>query len=53
MVFLSEDDFWAPLFHLVQHTVEANLTPSSFMSSILHTSSIDACFDALEVRVPA
>lgn len=53
VVFLSEDNFWAPLFHLVQHTVEANLTPSSFMSSILHTSSIDACFDALEVRVPA
>lgn len=53
VVFLSEDDFWAPFFHLVQHTVDANLTPASFTKSILHVSSIEACFEALEARVPA
>jgi uncharacterized protein (TIGR00730 family) len=53
VVFLSEDDFWAPFFHLIQHTVEANLTPASFMDAILQTNSIAECFDALDMRVPA
>ena len=34
IVFLSEDDFWAPFFHLIQHTVEANLTPASFADAV-------------------
>lgn len=53
VVFLSEDDFWAPFFHLVQHTIDANLTPRNFLDACLHASSIEACFDALEARVPA
>ena len=53
VVFLSEDDFWAPFFHLIQHTVEANLTPASFTEAILNTHSIAECFEALDVRVPA
>lgn len=53
VVFLSEDDFWAPFFHLVQHTIDANLTPPQFNQALLHASSVEACFEALESRVLA
>jgi uncharacterized protein (TIGR00730 family) len=53
VIFLSEDDFWAPFFHLVQHTVDANLTPKSFLDYCLHVNSVEACFEALETRMPA
>ena len=29
IVFLSEAGFWAPFFTLMQHTVDANLTPAA------------------------
>lgn len=48
IVFLAEDDFWAPFFHLIQHTVEANLTPASFQDAIVNTRSLKECFAALE-----
>jgi uncharacterized protein (TIGR00730 family) len=48
IVFLSEDDFWAPFFHLLQHTVEANLTPASFADAVYNTHTLEACFAALE-----
>jgi len=48
VVFLSEDDFWAPFFALMQHTVEANLTPANFNDAVAYTRSIEACFAALE-----
>jgi len=48
VVFLSEDDFWAPFFDLMQHTIDANLTPASFSKSILSARSIEECFAALE-----
>ncbi|MGE3143430.1 MAG: TIGR00730 family Rossman fold protein [Hyphomonadaceae bacterium] len=51
VVFLSEDDFWAPFFHLIEHTIEARLTPAAFADALLHTHSIEACFEALEQRV--
>jgi uncharacterized protein (TIGR00730 family) len=47
VVFLSEDDFWAPFFALMQHTVDANLTPASFSDSVRYVRSIDECFAAL------
>lgn len=53
VVFLAEDDFWAPFFHLIDHTVDANLTPASFREAIVDTRSIDACFAALEQYVGA
>jgi uncharacterized protein (TIGR00730 family) len=53
IIFVSEDDFWAPFFHLVDHTVEANLTPRAFLDHCLHVNSIEACFEALEARVGA
>jgi uncharacterized protein (TIGR00730 family) len=33
VVFYSPDGFWDPLFALFQHTVDANLTPQSFMGA--------------------
>jgi uncharacterized protein (TIGR00730 family) len=53
VVFLSEDDFWAPFFDLIQHTVDANLTPRAFLDACLHTNSVESCLEAIEARVPA
>jgi uncharacterized protein (TIGR00730 family) len=53
VVFLSEDGFWAPFFALVDHTIAANLTPASFRDAVKNAVSIEACFAALESRVPA
>ena len=47
VVFLSEDDFWAPFFALMQHTVEAKLTPTGFAGALCYVRSIEACFAAL------
>lgn len=53
VVFLSEDDFWAPLFELFQHTIDASLTPQSFTDALLAANSIEDCFSALEARLEA
>jgi uncharacterized protein (TIGR00730 family) len=53
VVFLAEDGFWAPFFHLVQHTIDANMTPAAFGASLMHANSVDDCLDALEARVGA
>jgi uncharacterized protein (TIGR00730 family) len=53
VIFLAEDDFWAPFFHLVQHTIDANLTPVNFVEACRHVHSIEACFAALGVDAPA
>ncbi|MBC7769708.1 MAG: TIGR00730 family Rossman fold protein, partial [Phycisphaerales bacterium] len=53
VVFLSEDDFWAPFFALMQHTVDANLTPASFADAAAYARSIEDCFAALSARAPA
>lgn len=52
VVFLSEDDFWAPFFELIDHTVSANLTPASFRESVISVNSIEACFSALKASAP-
>lgn len=52
IVFLSEDSFWAPFFRLMQHTVDANLTPASYADSVVNASSIEECFAALGVKAP-
>ena len=51
VVFLSEDDFWAPFFALMQHTIDAKLTPASFHDAVVNTHSIDDCFAALAATV--
>ncbi len=53
IVFLAEDDFWAPFFDLIQHTVDANLTPASFKDAVRYVRSIEDCFAALSVGVAA
>jgi uncharacterized protein (TIGR00730 family) len=53
MVFLAEDDFWAPFFALMEHTIAANLTPASFRETVANVHTIDDCFAALEARVAA
>lgn len=52
-VFLSEDDFWAPFFHLIEHTIEANLTPRDFTDTVASARSIEECFTALKALAPA
>lgn len=47
IVFLSEDDFWTPFFHLMQHTIDANLTPADFRDAVVDAHSIEECFAAL------
>ena len=53
IVFLSEDDFWAPFFTLLDHTVAANLTPTSFRDAAANATSIEECFAALGANAPA
>jgi len=47
VIFLSEDEFWAPFFALIQHTVDARLTPADFHEAVLNAHSIEACMEAL------
>jgi uncharacterized protein (TIGR00730 family) len=49
VVFLSEDDFWAPFFTLMQHTIAAKLTPESFNDAVAYVRSVEDCFAALGV----
>lgn len=52
VIFLSEDDFWAPFFTLMQHTVDANLTPASFHNAVSYVRTIDDCFAAMGAPAP-
>src|SRR5262249_3734588 len=49
VIFLSEDDFWAPFFDLVQHTIDLKLTPASFAKAYSHAHSIEECFATMGV----
>jgi len=53
VAFLSEDDFWDPFFHLIDHTIAANLTPIDFKHAMINTHSVEACLAALEAYTPA
>lgn len=48
IIFLSEDGFWTPFFALIQHTVDAQLTPANINQSVFDTASIEECFAVLE-----
>ena len=52
VVFLAEDDFWAPFFELIKHTVDANLTPPLFAQSIRQSRTIEECFAKITQRIP-
>jgi uncharacterized protein (TIGR00730 family) len=47
VVFYNPDDFWAPLFALFQHTVDANLTPPAFMDAWTVVERVDDIVPAL------
>jgi uncharacterized protein (TIGR00730 family) len=51
VIFLSEDDFWAPFFALMQHTIDAKLTPATFSDAVSYVRSIEECFALLD-RAP-
>jgi uncharacterized protein (TIGR00730 family) len=51
VVFLAEDDFWDPFFHLIQHTIDANLTPASFHKAVANVRTIEDCLNALAAPV--
>lgn len=53
IVFLCEDGFWDPLFELLKHTVDANLTPASFMDLVIAADSVDRALDLLAAQQPA
>ncbi|WP_228126705.1 TIGR00730 family Rossman fold protein [Candidatus Viadribacter manganicus] len=50
IIFLSEDGFWTPFFMLMDHTVEANLTPASFRDGVIDAHSVAECLSALGVK---
>lgn len=50
LIFLCEDGFWDPLFVLLQHTVEANLTPASFTDIVFKASTVDGAFEAMGAK---
>ena len=47
VVFLCEDDFWEPFFHLISHTIEANLTPPQFRDALVLANSVEQAFGYL------
>jgi uncharacterized protein (TIGR00730 family) len=52
VVFYNPGDFWAPLFHLFQHTVDAKLTPPEFMQSWVSVDQVEAIVPALRGELP-
>lgn len=53
VVFYNPGNFWAPLFALFQHTVDAKLTPPEFMSSWTSVDQVDDIVPALRGEFPA
>ncbi|MGZ3401907.1 MAG: LOG family protein [Phenylobacterium sp.] len=47
VVFYNPDGFWDPLFALFQHTVDARLTPASFMGAWSVVETVDEIVPAL------
>lgn len=47
VVFYDPGDFWKPLFDLFQHTVDAQLTPASFMGAWSAVETVDEIVPAL------
>jgi uncharacterized protein (TIGR00730 family) len=53
VVFLCEDGFWDPLFALLQHTIDTNLTPQAFNDVLLKATTVDEAFDLMAERAVA
>jgi uncharacterized protein (TIGR00730 family) len=50
MAFLSENGYWAPLFHLIDHVIEDNFAPASFRDLIAESIDPEGALDALVKR---
>ena len=53
IVFLCEDGFWDPLFTLLQHTIDTNLTPPAFNDVLLKATTVDGAFELMTARAVA
>ncbi|MBS0334195.1 MAG: TIGR00730 family Rossman fold protein [Proteobacteria bacterium] len=53
VVFYNPDDFWQPLFDLFQHTVDAKLTPPSFMDAWNVVDRIENVVPSLQMGTKA
>jgi uncharacterized protein (TIGR00730 family) len=53
IAFLSEDDFWDPLFHLLEHTVQAKLTPHELVRDVISAHTVDDCLNAIDAQLAA
>ncbi|MBO9502344.1 TIGR00730 family Rossman fold protein [Brevundimonas sp. A19_0] len=47
VIFLDIDGFWQTLFRLMEHTVEAGMTPPSFLQAWTVCRTVDEALDAL------
>jgi uncharacterized protein (TIGR00730 family) len=50
MALLSENSYWAPFFHLVDHLIEGGFLPESFRALMADTNSPESALDALHER---
>ena len=41
IVFLDQGGYWQPLFDLIQHTVDHNLTPAAFLDTYSGVATIE------------
>jgi uncharacterized protein (TIGR00730 family) len=53
MVFYSPDGFWEPLFKLVDHTIDQNLTPSWFRGTWRSVTDIEDVLPAIRQMTPS
>ena len=53
MVFYSPGGFWDPLFTLMDHTIDQNLTPSWFRGTYRSVEDIEAVLPAIRQMMPA
>jgi uncharacterized protein (TIGR00730 family) len=53
MVFFSPDGFWEPLFKLMDHTIDQNLTPAWFRGTWRSVSSIEQVLPAMREMMTA
>lgn len=53
IVFFSPDGFWDPLFKLIDHTVEQNMTPSWFRGAWRSVDAIEKVLPAVCELMPA
>ena len=53
MVFLSPGGFWDPLFTLIDHTVDQNLTPGWFRGTWRSVATVEEILPAMRQMAPA